>query len=124
MRKVIFIGVISFVFFACEREEVRPTTGAVTGFVFDANTGEPRQGVNVHIGSVPPIPPITANNAHSISSFVTGSDGMFVFENVPEEISSFRPVNAVWVINSNGHLTRATRIRVNVGQTTNADLIY
>jgi hypothetical protein len=110
MKKIIYLIIAAVLIYGCaEKEEAAEvTTGNVVGTVFNKATGEPRGGVNVSIG-------IYVEGPVSKSSYVTGSDGRFSFENI-----SFS-VNAVWV---EGVAGSRRGVSVSPGQTITADISY
>lgn len=121
MKKLLAIGIVLLSFYGCsepKNEQEQPTTGNIVGTVFNKNTGEPRAGVKVSIGWT------FISVSGAIASYVTGSDGLYSFENVPiRDIQSNHSINTVWVYE--GNAMRASQgISVVAGKTATADISY
>lgn len=95
MRKSVFLLLISAMLImlciTCSQEEIltlsKVKTGRVTGTVFDKETGNPRAGVTVSIsgGNVRSYSTdcgYDSSTGGTSASYVTGSDGMYIFDNV------------------------------------------
>jgi hypothetical protein len=138
MKKIIYIIVAMMCLISCSKDEEEkddiPTLGRVTGAVFDKQ-GNPRKGVTVHINGY-----IWDNHSNSYfsfyreedrgqtkASFVTGSDGIYNFNNVVPGSYYYVFIGDL-VYDTIGYIISLgvanSQVSVRAGETVNCDISY
>jgi len=108
MKKIYFIGyvvtllVLGFGFLlSCDKKDPLVVTGNIAGFVTDADTGQPLQGVNV-------------SSSPGGLTTVTGSDGRYEFSDIAAGLYSIQFMK-------HGYTTNTKQITVVAGKTAFGD---
>ena len=118
MKKIVYLfGCVMLLalFSSCDRNnETQTETGDITGVVFDQD-GEPRRGVQVTLSQILILMPGSAPPAANIvSTMVTGSNGAFVFSDIPT--GNYH----ISVLGANGW--HHVGVTVRAGMTVNSDI--